>query len=315
MSNDLEEANFVSDDGISTVPGPITPAGGAIKKRRADLKKTIDAKAEKVSKPPMHEEDEEDYDSEFIEEEIISIDESLAAMFDGMDLSEEFLERVATVFNAAVNEAASIKALEIVEEIEDDMEDSFQETIDDLVENLDAYLDYIVTEWMDENEVGIESGIKVEMAESLMEGLRELFENHNIEIEGEDLDVISALEQEAEELGEAANIAINENIELRRAISELQAELEFNEVSEDLTTYQKERLRVLAEKLDFSDPYEYRKDLETLKESFFKTRGTRMMNESFDEDEYEDSLEDHDSRNSSHHPSVDAVLQVLNSRK
>jgi len=316
MSNDLEE-KFVSDDGVSTVPDAVTPAGGAVKKRRGDVSKAIDPKAGTVAKPPMSESD--DTDEEVIEEEVISIDESIEAMFEGMDLSEDFRSKVKLVFEAAVNEAVTSKTNEIAatleEEFEEKLTESLNEAMDELVENLDSYLDYIVQEWMEENEVAIESGIKVEMAESLMDGLKTLFSEHNIDVDDEKIDVINGLEEEANELKEAANQAINENINLKKEIASLKAAQEFEKISEGLTVSQKERLKVLSEKLDVSDIDEYKSDLETLKESFFKTKKVQTTTESLDE---EVETPDADSKASvsrnPNHPAVSAVLDILNSR-
>jgi hypothetical protein len=306
------DEKFVADDGVSSVPSPVTPAGGEIKKRRADVKKVVDAKAGTVAKPPMSEA--EEAEDEVIEEEIVTIEESIANMFEGMDLSEEFKDKVTLVFEAAVNEAATAKANAIVEEIEaqlqEELEASIKEITEELVENLDAYLDYVVKEWMEENEVAIESGIKVEMAESLMDGLRELFSEHNIAIDDETVDVVAGLEEQIAELSNQANEAINENIELAKEVAALRAELVFEDISEGLTVSQKERLKTLSEKLDYSDVDAYETDLHTLKESFFKTK--KAINEST---EYEDEIVTEGSapkKPVSQYSSVAAIVEALN---
>jgi Mg/Co/Ni transporter MgtE len=116
-------------------------------------------------------------------------------MFEGMDLSEEFKNKVTLVFEAAVNEAATTKANAMAEEyaakVDQEMQESVDSTVNTIIENLDSYLDYVVEEWMKENELAIEAGIKVEMAESLMNGLKELFEEHNIEVDDETVDVVA----------------------------------------------------------------------------------------------------------------------------
>lgn len=315
MSNDLEE-KFVSDDGISTVPDAVVPAGGPVKKRRGDLNKSVDPKAGSVPKPPMSEAEEED--GEVIEEEVISIDESIEAMFEGMDLSEDFRSKVKLVFEAAVNEMVTAKTNEIAstleEEFEEKLTESLNEAMDELVENLDSYLDYIVKEWMEENEVAIESGIKVEMAESLMDGLKTLFSEHNIDVDDDKIDVISGLEEEAEELKTIVNDTINENIDLKKEVACLKAGQEFNRVTEGLTVSQKERLKVLSEKLDVTDLDGYVKDLETLKESFFKVKKTQSTTESLDEEVETPDSNKPASVKGHNHPAVSAVLEVLNSR-
>jgi len=308
------DEKFVSDDGVSTVPSTVTPAGGEIKKKLADVKKVVDAKAGTVSKPPMSEADEAD-DAEVIEEEIISVEESIAEMFEGMDLSEDFKSKVTLVFEAAVNEATKARVEEAVASLEEEFEQALEESvagaIDEIVENLDSYLDYVVKEWMEENEVAIESGIKVEMAESLMDGLRELFSEHNIEIDDETVDVVAGLEEQIEELSNQANEAINENIELAREVASLKAELVFEEISEGLTVSQKERLKTLSEKLDYSDVDAYETDLNTLKESFFKTK--KVINENA-EDEFV-AEETAPKKPASQYSSVAAIVEALNHKK
>lgn len=310
--SELEE-KFVSDDGVSTVPDAVTPAGGEIKKKKADVKKAVDPKADTVAKPPMSEAEEAE-ETEVIEEEVISIEESIAEMFEGMDLSEDFKSKVTLVFEAAVNEAATVKINEAVTELEEQFEEQLSESIseamDEIVENLDSYLDYVVNEWMEENAVAIESGIKVEMAESLMDGLKELFAEHNIEIDDETVDVVAGLEEQVEELTDQANQVINENIELAKEIASLKAEIVFEEVSEGLTVSQKERLKTLSEKLDNEDLDAYETDLNTLKESFFKTKKAQVISEEADDEVITEETEV--KKPVSQYASVAAIVEALN---
>jgi hypothetical protein len=314
MSNELEE-KFVSDDGVSSVPSPVTPAGGEIKKKLADVKKKVHPKADSVTVSEEEEIADEDAIIEEIEE--ISIDESIAAMFEGLDLSEDFKSKAAMVFEAAVNEAATAKAHEITENLEEEFElkltESVNDAMEEIVENLDSYLDYVVSEWMEENAVAIESGIKVEMAESLMEGLRELFAEHNVEIDEETVDIVSELENEVAEAIEAANEAINENIELAKEVAYLRAESAFNDIAEGLTVSQKERLRTLSEKLDVSDIDVYAEDLETLKESFFKKKSTTIVEDTSEENEI--LTEEAEVKPVSQYASVNAIVNAINSRQ
>lgn len=383
--SDLEE-KFVADDGVSSVPDAVTPEGGEIKKKKADVKKAVNPNAEKVdpAKVPdqkIAESEEADLDEDWSMgvsstnahthaktaaqyrkkanlahdnaklhgegspehskhmanyhsaqakaikssyhagdygssseakkdhkahmvkakeyrtmkeeaeqlDEIISIEESIAGMFEGMDLSEDFKSKVSLVFEAAVNEATKTRVDEAVatleEEFEAKLEESVNSSVDEIVDNLDSYLDYVVGEWMEENEVAIESGIKVEMAESLMDGLKDLFHGHNVEINEETIDVVADLEEKVATLEEKANDTINENISLANEISALKAEKVFEEVSEGLTVSQKERFKTLSEKLDNENLDEYKVDLNTLKESFFKTKKIHAISEEVEEDE------------------------------
>jgi hypothetical protein len=296
------------------VPGPVTPAGGEVKKKLADLKKSVDPVADKVdaSSTPG-----QTAVAEEIEVEEVDITEAFASIFEGVDISEEVLGKFETIFEAAVNEATTAKIAEIAENLEEEFEvkltESVNEAMEEIVENLDSYLDYVVSEWMEENKVAIESGIKVEMAESFMDGLKELFYEHNVEIDDETIDVVSGLEEELEAMKEETNRAINENIQLAEALRELEAEKVFYEMTEGLTISQAERLRILSEKLDISDLDEYRSDLGTLKESFFKTKSALAETV---EDETSDELitEDVKPRVASPYDSISAIVAALDAK-
>lgn len=294
MSDKLDEKKVMAADGVSFVPSPETPEGGEPKHSvtGADLNKKVDPKADEVKdgvtkktkKPEKAVETELHKEEAELEEEV---DFDVSSLFEGMDLSEEFKEKAELVFEAAVNEAAARKAETVIEELEQNLQEQIQEGIaesmEEIIENLDSYLDYIVKEWMEENEVAIESGIKVEMAESFMDGLKELFYEHNVEIDEDTVDVVAALEEELEELRDLANRAINENLEKDEAIQVLVAERVFESMTEGLSETQIERFRVLSEKLDVSDLDSYEEDLATIKESFFKNKSTETISGDLDE--------------------------------
>ena len=313
MSNELDE-KFVADDGVSSVEDPATPAGGTPKKHKADVNKKVNPTADKVAAAPGMKED-ADAESEIVEE-VVEIEESIASIFEGMDLSEEFTSKVTLVFEAAVNEAATAKAEAVIAEkteaLETEMNESVETAIDGIVENLDSYLDYVVEEWMTENELAIEAGIKVDIAESLMAGLKGLFEEHNIDIDDETLDVVGGLEEEVEELKAEANKAIIENVELKKAIAEAKATEVFAEMAEGLTLVEQERFKVLSEKLSFDDADSYKSDLATLKESFFK-KAKPVVEDVTEEEEI--ITEDTEVKQPlSEHSSINALLNALNTK-
>ena len=320
MSNELDE-KFVSDDGVSTVEDPATPAGGTAAKKKADVKKSVDPKADKVDSVTPGQgavKEEAEADSEVVVEEVVEIEESIASIFEGMDLSEEFTSKVTMVFEAAVHEAATAKADRIIAEkteaLETEMKESVDSAVEKIVENLDSYLDYVVEEWMKENELAIETGVKVEMAESLMAGLKGLFEEHNIDVNEETIDVVAGLEEEVEELKTTANEAINENVELQKQIASLKAERVFDELTEDLTITQRERLKVLSEKLGTNDIEEYKSDLNTLKESFFASK--KVVAEDVSDEEQEIITEETAVKAPvSDYSSINALVESLNARQ
>lgn len=325
MSNELDE-KFVEKSGGAGVPAaevaePVTGAGGAVKKKKADVKKSVDGSADKVDAvtpgqgASVKEEAAPEVEAEEIVEEVIELDESIAAMFEGMDLSEDFKNKATLVFEAAVNEAATAKADKVIaettERLETEMNQSIEEGVNGVVDNLDSYLDYVVEEWMKENELAIEAGIKVEMAESLMDGLKGLFEEHNIDVNEDTVDVVKGLEEEVEALKSTANEKITENVELQKHLASLKAERVFEEMTEDLTITQRERLKVLSEKLDAENIDEYKADLETLKESFFKT--PKVVAEEVVEEEIL-TEESEVKQPVSEHSSINAITAFLNSR-
>lgn len=325
MSNELDE-KFVEKSGGAGVPAaevaePVAGAGGAVKKKKADVKKSVDGSADKVDAVTpgqggsVKEDAAPEVEAEEIVEEVIELDESIAAMFEGMDLSEDFKNKATLVFEAAVNEAATAKAdlviAETTERLETEMNQSIEEGVNGIVDNLDSYLDYVVEEWMKENELAIEAGIKVEMAESLMGGLKGLFEEHNIQVDAETVDVVKGLEEEVENLKATANEKITENVELQKHLASLKAERVFEEMTEDLTITQRERLKVLSEKLDAENIDEYKADLGTLKESFFakpKVVAEEVVEEEIltEESEVKQPV--------SEHSSINAITAFLNSR-
>lgn len=309
---------FVSDDGYSHTADAVDGAGGPIKNKRADLKKKVNPEADEVEAAPGNKSskaayspsgsardtvhtksialpEESDVDADEIVEEVYELDEAVAALFEGMDLSEEFTSKAKLIFSAAVNEEVARqieeKTADLVSETEEAIAEAVDSNLRDIVESLDGYLDYIVSEWMSENEIAIESGIKVEMAESLMASLVETFYNHNIKIDETTIDVVEDLENELDVARNEANNRISENIELKAQIQELRADKIFTEATEGLSVTQAERLRILAEKISHDNLETYADDLETLKESFLSDRKSKTLVESVaDEDETDEII-------------------------
>lgn len=283
------------------------PIDTKVKPRKAD-KKTSDEGSKVVAK--------EDVDVVEETEVVTEIDPTVASIFEGLDLSEEFKNKVQLVFEAAINEQVTQRVAvieeELTEKLESEMQESIEDKVEEIVENLDKYLDYVVEEWMSENEIAIETGIKVEMAESLMQGLKELFEEHNIDVDDDTINVVAGLEEQLEDVQETANELINENIQLSAEITRMKAERVFEEMTEDLTVSQRERLKILSEKLDRDDLEEYSGNLQTIKESFFTE--TAVKKDAVEEEEII-TEEDNVKRPVSDYSSVNALVEALNARK
>ena len=249
-------------------------------------------------------------------EEITEVDPTIASIFEGVDLSDEFKNKVSVVFEAAINEQVQerSKAFEadLTEKLEAELQESLTGKVEEIVENLDKYLDYVVEEWMSENEIAIEAGIKVEMAESLMTGLKDLFEEHNVDIDDETVDVVTGLEEQVATADAKANDLVNENIALAKEIADMKADKVFEGITEDLTVSQRERIAVLSEKLDRDDLEGYSSNLQTIKESFFAESSVKK-----DEVVEEEIITEEAAIRQpiSDYSSVNALVEALNARK
>mgnify|MGYP003627672174 FL=1 len=321
-----DKKNFVADDGISSVPSAVTPEGGEGKKDK--LKKTAEDKPEtsptadgKKIVPGQTDAGKPVPTAEEIEtvEEIV-IESSIQSIIEGEDLSEEFKGKIALVFEAALSEEVAKRTLSIKEQLETAIEANLAEAVEtrmgEIVENVDKYLDYVVSEWTKENEIAIESGIKVEMAESLMGGLRSLFTEHNITVEEDAVDVVSTLETKVSDLEVSANELVSENIDLQREISSFKAGKIFDGLSEGLSDNQVERLKVLSEKLDVEDLESYSENLQVIKESFFSDKPLTESQGDVQEESDEIILEEQEvSKPTSDYTSINALVEAFNTRK
>ena len=210
--------------------------------------------------------------------------EDIDSMF-GEDLSEDFRERAETVFEAAVNTRMNLEAARLEEEFQtavaeleesynQKLEESASEMFEELSSKLDQYLDYVVEQWMEENKISIENSLRTEIAEDFMTGLQNLFAEHYISVPEEKIDVLGEMKAELEEVKAKLNEALDEKIALQSVIEEATKEALIDEVSEGLVVTQAEKLRTLAEGLEYSDEESYRKKLEIVKEQYFSDKKT-----------------------------------------
>ena len=195
--------------------------------------------------------------------------EDVAALTDGEDLSEEFKAKAATIFEASVK-AKLVEEIEKLEgEYETKVNEKVEETKSEIVEKVDAYLNYVVEEWMKENELAIEKGLRAEITEDFIGGLKSLFESHYINVPQEKYDVIEAQTAEIEKLKEEVNQTIEKNVELNQAIGQHVRTDIINDVSSDLAETESEKLKGLAESIEYKDAESFRTSVETLKNSYF----------------------------------------------
>jgi hypothetical protein len=219
----------------------------------------------------ISEEEGDEEDSEGGEEEF-DIEEDVNALLNGEDLSEEFQEKARTIFESALRS----KVNQIRESLEVQYEERLVEEVksikEELEERLDAYLEYVSEEWVDENALAIETGLKEELTESFLGGLKQLFEEHYVSIPEEKYNVLEGMVEKLDDMETKLNEQIEKNIHLNKRLSESVADRIFNSISEGLATTQKEKLASLAESVEFESESEYCEKLETLKESYFPSR-------------------------------------------
>ena len=195
--------------------------------------------------------------------------EDVAALTDGEDLSEEFKQKASTIFEAAVK-AKLVEEIEKLEgEYETKVDEKVSEVKEEIVDKVDAYLNYVVEEWMKENELAIEKGLRNEITEDFIGGLKSLFESHYINVPQEKYDVIESQAAEIEKLKEEVNQSMEKNIELNQKIAESTREDIIKDVSSDLAATEVDKLKGLAESIEYKDAESFRKSVETLKNSYY----------------------------------------------
>jgi hypothetical protein len=202
----------------------------------------------------------------------VAMKEHIDAMFNGEDLSEDFKEKATTIFEAAIHARINEEIERLEEQYATQLEEAVGEVAEEISSKLDDYLNYCVEQWMKENEVAIEHSLKSEITEDFMDGLKNLFAENYIEIPEDKLDVLEQLTAKVEELEDKLNAQVSENIELSKSISQYNVQEIFAEVSEGLVMTQVEKLRQLAEGIDYDSVDNYRKKLLLVKENYFPTQ-------------------------------------------
>jgi SHS2 domain-containing protein len=199
----------------------------------------------------------------------IDITADVEALMEGEDLSEEFKEKAAVIFEAAVKSKTREEVSRIMEEAQYAIAEEVDQYKTTLAEKVDQYLDYVVEEWMQENELAIERGLKGEIAEDFISGLKQLFEDHYIDVPDERYDILEAQSDRISELEGQLNSVMENNIQMNSVNSELVREQVILEVSSVLADTEFEKFKSLTEDVDFGDEDSFRHKLDTLKESYF----------------------------------------------
>ena len=237
--------------------------------KAGDLKASYDKMMAKEEEEK--EEESAKVDESTLEDRLASVDvsEDVSALVNGEEISEEFKEKASTIFEAAVKSKLrseverieSAKAQEVAEEV--------NRVQSELTEKVDAYMGYVVEEWMKENEIAIERGLKGEIAEDFISGLKSLFEEHYIDVPDEKYDILGQQAEKLDALEAKLNEQIEKSADLKKANNQLVRESVFAEVSSDLADTEAEKFKSLAEDVDFTDEDSFRSKLDTLKESYF----------------------------------------------
>ena len=290
---DVVNAKASAAEGPRTSATPVsTPGQGGGMKEDAEYDEELiedeeteeEVVSEKSNSYEGGEEDEDEEDDEVehkgkkknkkkeeVEEEF-DIEEDVNALLAGEELSEEFQEKARTIFEAAIRS----KVAEIKEDLQSSYEQALVEEIEaikeGLVDRVDAYLEYVADEWISENTLAVEHGLKTEMTESFLQGMKSLFEDHYVTIPEDRYDVVENMVDKLDEMEEKLNEQIQRNVALNRRLAESVADVILSDVSEGLALSQKDKLASLAENVEFDSEVNYREKLVTLRESYFPTR-------------------------------------------
>jgi hypothetical protein len=221
---------------------------------------------EEGKKKSKKDEEEDEMKEEF------DIEEDVNALLEGEDLSEEFQEKAKIIFESALRSKVNEIRESLEVEYEERLVEEVQAIAEELEERVDSYLEYVAEEWVNENTLAIETGLKEELTESFLGGLKQLFEEHYVEIPEEKYDVLESMVEKLDDMETKLNEQIERNIQLNKRLSESVADRIFDDISEGLATTQKEKLASLSESVEFESEIEYREKLETLKESYFPSR-------------------------------------------
>lgn len=208
---------------------------------------------------------------------IAGIKEDVAALVDGEELTEEFKQKAATIFEAAVMNRVKQEVAKLDEAYDAKLNEQVEQIKEGLVEKVDGYLDYVVEQWMEQNEIALERGMKSEILEGFVAGLKGLFEEHYIEIPEEKFDVLGSLEEEVAELTAKLDEQFEANISLKADLAQYQIAQVVSSLSEGLVDTDKEKFHALVEELEFDGVESFEKKAQTIRESYFTNKATTAV--------------------------------------
>ena len=256
-------------------------AGSSAEKVSSSVVPGSNTKKEEVE---VEAEAEEIISEEEIEVAELNIEEDVAALLSGEELSEEFQSKARTIFEAAIRNKVAIVKEELQTAYEERLVEELASVRESLSERVDAYLEYVADEWMAENAIAVEHGLRTEMTESFLKGMHSLFAEHYVAVPEERFDVVESMVERLDEMETKLNEQIERNVVLNTRLGTVVAESIFVEVAEGLAETQKDKLASLAENVEFDGETGYREKLESLKESYFPSRSSAVSTRNSVED-------------------------------
>ena len=269
-------------------PAEATPAG---MKEEEEVEGEVVAEDEVTTDEVVSEEEEtadeivseeETTEEEIVEEEeeAIDVETDIQALLEGEELSEDFTNKARTIFEAAIRSKVAEMKEQVKSEYEENLIEQVQSIKEELTDRVDSYLEYVADEWIAENQLAVEKGLKTEMTESFLTGMRRLFEEHYVSIPDEKYDVLENMVDKLDEMEGKLNEQIDKNVALNKRLSESVADVIFAEVAEGLALSQKDKFASLAENVEFESETSYREKLATLRKSYFPENAGVQRDES-----------------------------------
>ena len=269
-------------------PAEATPAG---MKEEEEVEGEVVAEDEVTTDEVVSEEEEtadeivseeETTEEEIVEEEeeAIDVETDIQALLEGEELSEDFTNKARTIFEAAIRSKVAEMKEQVKSEYEENLIEQVQSIKEELTDRVDSYLEYVADEWIAENQLAVEKGLKTEMTESFLTGMRSLFEEHYVSIPDEKYDVLENMVDKLDEMEGKLNEQIDKNVALNKRLSESVADVIFAEVAEGLALSQKDKFASLAENVEFESEESYREKLATLRKSYFPENAGVQRDES-----------------------------------
>ena len=241
----------------------------------------------------------------------IDVTEELKALTEAdANLSEEFKEKSAVLFQAALTSRVAVEKNKLEEQYQSNLDEAVEGIRSELVEKIDGYLNYVVEQWMEENQIAIESGLRSEITEDFIAGLRNLFAENYINVPEDKVDLVEELASKVEDLENKLNEEIETNVQYKKQLTEAVKVQLVNEVCEGLTATQVEKIKSLAESVEFSTEEEFKDKLETIRENYFPSDTKRA-----DEKQLHEELGDADDKKVSADPFVNAVANAISKTK